>query len=241
MTTVFKPIRPKKISEEIVEQIKDLIAKGDLRPGDRVPSEREMASLLGVSRPSVREAIMVLEAMGLLESRQGGGTFVRSLTEVSISDPLLNMVESDPSLLLSLVEIRMGLETWSSYLAAKRITDPEIQELADLLQQMERDAASGGWNADVDARFHYKITSATHNTLQLHLLDTIHGLYHATIQIALMEFYQRKGYIEILLDQHRSIFNAISSRDPDGARQAMMIHLEFVLEKMNILRLEASR
>lgn len=241
MTNVFKPIRPKKISEEIVEQIKALISSGDLKPGDRVPSEREMANLLGVSRPSVREAIMVLEAMGLLESRQGGGTFVRSLTEVSISDPLSTMVGNDPTLLLSLVEIRMGLESWSAYLAAQRITDKEISELREILNEMEKDAASGGWDADIDSRFHYVITTATHNTLQLHLLDTIHGLYHATIQVALMEFYKRKGYIEILLDQHRAIFDAVSSRDANAAREAMMAHLTFVMEKMNILRNEAQK
>ena len=72
MTIVLEPIRPKKISEEIVSQIKQLISRGELKPGDRIPSERELASMLGVSRPSVREAIMVLEAMGFLESRQGG-------------------------------------------------------------------------------------------------------------------------------------------------------------------------
>ena len=87
MTIVFEPIRPKKISEEIVDQIKSLISKGDLKPGDRIPSERELAVMLGVSRPSVREAIMVLDAMGFLEARQGGGTYVRSLMDASITDP----------------------------------------------------------------------------------------------------------------------------------------------------------
>jgi GntR family transcriptional repressor for pyruvate dehydrogenase complex len=99
MANVFKPIRPKKISEEIVTQIKVLISDGQLKPGERVPSERELAALLGVSRPSVREAIMVLEAMGLVESRQGGGTFVRSLTETSLADPLSSMVGNNPRML----------------------------------------------------------------------------------------------------------------------------------------------
>jgi len=238
MTSVFKPIRPKKISEEIVEQIRGLISKGDLKPGDRVPSERDMASLLGVSRPSVREAIMVLEAMGLLESRQGGGTFVRSLTESSLSDPLTLMVENDPSLLAALVEIRMGLESWSAYLAAQRATDDEIAEMLGIIKQMEKDAASGGWDADVDSRFHYAITSATHNTLQVHLLDTIHGLFHATIQVTLTEFYRRKGYLELLLQQHKAIYDAVSTRNMEGARNAMMEHLEFVKEKLRILKEE---
>src|SRR6056297_1982532 len=129
MTIVFEPIRPKKISEEIVEQIKALISRGELKPGDRVPSERELAALLGVSRPSVREAIMVLEAMGLVESRQGGGTFVRSLTQATLADPLSSMVEKNPRMLHHLAEVRMGLETWSAYLAAQRASDEEIAEL----------------------------------------------------------------------------------------------------------------
>lgn len=238
MTNVFKPIRPKKISEEIVEQIKALISEGELKPGERVPSERELASLLGVSRPSVREAIMVLEAMGLVESRQGGGTFVRSLTENALSDPLTNLVGKNPKLLHALAEVRLGLETWSAYLAAQRATEEEIGEMEQLYAEMERQANSGGWDADVDSKFHYAITAATHNTLQLHVLDTIHGLFHTTIQVALMEFYQKEGYIDRLLSHHRDILLAIKERDPDKARATMKTHLELVMEKMQQLEQE---
>lgn len=232
MTIVFKPIRPKKISEEIVGQIKDLISKGQLKPSERIPSERDLATMLGVSRPSVREAIMVLEAMGLLESRQGGGTYVRSLTEAVLADPLTTMVEKDPRLLHALVEVRMGLESWSAFLAAGRATEEEVVTLAKLLQEMERQAGRGGWDPKVDAQFHYTITMATHNTLQLHVLDTIRGLFHATIELALTEFYRREGYLEALLAQHQAIYEAIRQRDPEQARQQMMAHLEFVQEKM---------
>ena len=240
MTNVFKPIRPKKISEEIVEQIKALIAKGELKPGERIPSERDMATLLGVSRPSVREAIMVLEAMGLVDSRQGGGTYVRSLTENSIADPLSNMVANDPKLLQALVEVRKGIESWSAFLAASRASDAEIAQLGELFAEMERQAASGGWDPTIDSRFHYVITNATHNTLQLHVLNTIHGLFEATIHVTLSEFYRRQGYLEPLLEQHRCIYQAIASRDPQLARQAMMDHLEFVEEKMRILDAETT-
>ncbi len=232
MTIVFKQIRPKKISEEIVEQIRELISKGELKPGQRIPSERDLATLLGVSRPSVREAIMVLEAMGLLESRQGGGTFVRSLTETELASPLTSMVEKNPRLLRSLAEVRMGLESWSAYLAASRATDEEIEELGRYYKEMERQAASGGWDADVDAQFHYAITTATHNTLQLHVLNTIHGLFHTTIQVALTEFYRKEHYLDRLLAQHREIYQAIANRDPETARQKMLDHLAMVEEKM---------
>lgn len=238
MTTLFRPIRPKKISEEIVEQIKNLIAQGELKPGGRIPSERELSQLLGVSRPSVREAIMVLEATGFLESRQGGGTYVRSLTENSLTDPLSNMLESkDPAMLHALVEARMGLETWSAYLAAKRARPEDVETLAELLAIMEKQAAKGGWDASVDADFHYAVTAAAQNTIQLHILDTIHSLFHTSLEVALFEFYRRQGYVDLLLSQHREIFQAIRDHNPELARQKMMEHLALVEDKMaQILR-----
>ena len=234
MTTVFQPIKPKKISEEIVQQIKQLITTGDLKPGERIPSERDLATMLSVSRPSVREAIMVLEAMGFLDARQGGGTYVRSLTEVTIADPLSNILSGkDPKVLYALTEVRMGLETWSAYLAASRATDAQLKRLRELYSIMEKQAADGGWDAEIDAKFHYVITEATQNTIQVHVLNTIHTLFKTTIMVALTEFYQREGYLEKLLSQHRNILEAIEARDPDRAQLAMRVHLELVEEKMN--------
>lgn len=233
MATVFKPIRPKKLSEEIVEQIKELISRGELNPGQRIPSERELASFLGVSRPSVREAIMVLEAMGFLESRQGGGTYVRSLADVTMADPLANMVERrDPRMLHALTEVRIGLETWSAYLAAKRAEDSEIEHLRELYQIMVEQAGKGGWDAEIDAEFHLTITAASHNTLQVHVLNTIQSLFQTTIMVALSEFYSKEGYIELLLNHHREIMEAIAARDPERARDKMMEHLTLVEEKL---------
>ena len=194
MTTLFKPIRLKKLSEEIVEQIKTLITDGELKPGEKIPSERELASLLGVSRPSVREAIMVLETMGLLESSHGGGTYVRSLADSTLA-PLAAMVEDNPQLLEELLEVRMGLECWSAYLAATRATDEEIKKIGESVEEMALQAVSGGWGSDVDFRFHYAITTATHNTMQLHVLDTIHGLFLATIEVALTKLYSQPQFI----------------------------------------------
>ncbi|MBW6510825.1 MAG: FadR family transcriptional regulator [Desulfuromonadaceae bacterium] len=238
MTIAFKPIRPKKISEEIVQQIKDLISVGQLTPGSRIPSERDLAAMMGVSRPSVREALMVLEAMGLLESRQGGGTYVRSLTETTLTDPLTNMVENNPQLLQALVEVRKGIESWSAFLAATRASVEEIEELGRLYREMERQTLSGGWDPNIDTKFHIIITAATHNTLQQHVLNSIHGLFSATIHLALSEFYKRAGYLQPLLEQHRMIYEAISLRNPEVARDRMMDHLEFVEEKMRILEEE---
>ncbi len=235
MSTVFKPIQPKKLSEEIVDQIRELIVSGSLGPGEKIPSERELATLLGVSRPSVREAIMVLEALGYLESRQGGGTFVRSMADAALADPLTSMVESrDPRALLALTEIRIGLEAWSAYLAAKRATVDDIARLRKLYAVMEKQAVDGGWDPEADIQFHLTITAATHNTLQVHILDTVQNLYKTTIMVALGEFYRKEGYIELLLEFHREILEAIEARDAERARQGMLRHLTFVEEQLEL-------
>jgi GntR family transcriptional repressor for pyruvate dehydrogenase complex len=210
-----------------------LISRGELKPGDRIPSERELALMLGVSRPSVREAIMVLDAMGFLEARQGGGTYVRTLTDKRIADPLAKLVEKkDPAMLRALAEVRMGLESWSAYLAAQRAEQSEIDEMRRLYVVMEKQAARGGWDSEVDAEFHYVITAASHNSLQMHVLDSVHSLFHTTIQVALMEFYRQEGHVEKLLTQHCEIMEAIADHDPERARQKMMTHLAMVEEKM---------
>ncbi len=227
MTKLFKPIRPKKLSEEIFDQVKNLITDGQLKPGEKIPSEREMATLLGVSRPSVREAFMKLETMGLLESRQGGGTYVRSLADGTLA-PLAALVEDNPELLEELLEVRMGMECWSAYLAATRATEAEIKAIGDSVEEMAHQAKSGGWSSEVDSRFHYAITTATHNTMQLHVLNTIHELFLATIEVALTKLYSQPRHIEVLLGQHRAIYEAIAGRDGDGARRAMGAHLEWV-------------
>ncbi len=240
MTNLFKPIRPKKISEEIVEQIKALISQGQLKPGERVPSERDLAAMLGVSRPSVREAIMVLDAMGLVESRQGGGTYVRSLTEQSIADPLGGLLANNARMRHDLSEVRIGLESWSAYLAAQNATDEDLAEMLKPLVEMRRLAPTGGWSADVDTRFHYAITNACHNTIQIHVLNTIHSLFKATIEVALFEFYRREGYAKLLLEQHEAIYRAIVERNPEVARQKMIEHLSIVKQKLSELLVKPS-
>lgn len=233
MTTVFAPIRPKKISEQIIEQITALISNGELKPGDNIPSERELATMLGVSRPSVREAITVLETMGFLESRQGGGTFVKTLTEDSITDPLSRLVEQkDPEVLRSLVEVRMGLEGWSAYLAAERATEDDIAELNRLCDIMKKSTTEGGWDTEIDSQFHYAITAASHNSLQTHVLRSIHTLFQDSIRLTLSDAYQQEGFIELLLSQHLGITKAIAGKKAALSRQRMMDHLRTVEEKM---------
>lgn len=234
MSNIFTPIRPKKLSEEIVEQIKSLVTDGQLKPGEKIPSEREMAALLGVSRPSVREGIMKLEAMGLLESRQGGGTYVRSLATDTLA-PLAALIEDNPQLLKELLEVRMGLECFSAFLAAERASEAEVREIGAIVDEMATQAMSGGWSSEVDSRFHYAIATATHNTMQVHLLSSIHDLFQATMEVTLTKFYNQQQQIQTLLGHHRAIYEAIANRDGDKARLAMREHLEWTLASLSKL------
>lgn len=236
MATGFKPIRPKKVAEEVAGQIKAQIASGELTPGERIPSERELAAVLGVSRPTVREAITALEMMGFVESRHGGGTYVCSLTNLSSLDPLVSLLEDrSPLVMKSLIEARMGLESWSAFLAAKNSTDEEIIAMRNLCLTMESQSKDGGWDTDVDARFHVLVTKSTHNALQMHMLNTIYTFFRTGIMVALSEFFKREGYIELLIKQHRAIVDGIAARDPQRARDAMMAHLQLVEDKMGQL------
>jgi len=128
----------------------------------------------------------------------------------------------------------MGLETWSAYLAARRAEDSEIDRLRELYEIMAEQASNGGWDPEIDAEFHLTITAATHNTIQVHVLNTIQTLFQTTIMVALGEFYSKEGYIELLLNHHREIMEAIADRDPERAREKMMDHLRLVEEKLAV-------
>ena len=150
-----------------------------------------------------------------------------------MADPLASMVERrDPRMLHALTEVRIGLETWSAYLAAKRAEKPELDRLRELYTIMEEQAESGGWDPEIDFQFHLTITAASHNTLQVHVLNTIQNLFQTTIMVALGEFYSKEGYIELLLNHHREILEAIEARDSERARKWMLKHLTLVEEKL---------
>jgi len=137
----FRPIRPRKIYEEIVEQIKDLMAEGDLKPGDKLLSERELAERLQVSRASVREALRALEMMGFVEIRTGEGTFVREACSDAIIQPLAMFISIERGNFFEIYEVRKIFETAAARLAAERATSDELQKIAEALRQMEENMA----------------------------------------------------------------------------------------------------
>ena len=155
---MLKPIRPKRISDQVFEQLKDHIFRGHFKPGQQLMPERELAQILGVSRPTVREAINKLVNIGLIEQRQGQGTFVTSPADSVVKNPLAAVVDGQDITLMDLLEVRLGLECNAATMAAQRATDEDIQDLEKTLVEMIEDIKKGGLGTHCDVSFHMAIS-----------------------------------------------------------------------------------
>lgn len=230
MKTVLKPIKAKRISDQVFEQLRELIYRGELRPGGQVMPERELSQALGVSRTTVRNAINKLVVLGLLEHKQGQGTFVRP-PEVREGNPLALALETEDATLEDLLEVRMGLECNAAALAARRATEDDISVLQESLKKMETAFRERGSNIDpiVDSAFHMAIAYATKNPVQIYLMKHFHDFLFLGIKENLRMLYEEPRNIEAVLDQHRNISEAIRRRDGDMALSAMRLHIRFVM------------
>ena len=229
MAALLKPIKVKRVSDQAFEQIRDLIFRGQLKPGEQLMPERELAQALGVSRPTVRETIKQLVTMGLLEHRQGQGTFVRSIDDRRGLNPLAAMIEGHNPTLEELLEVRMGLEGQAVSLAASRATPEDLQVLEKCLTHMLAENRAGRLGIDADVSFHMAIAFATKNTVQVHIMKTFYDLLHFGIKENLHYLYEDPANLEIIGQQHTEIFQAIKSHDPRAAYAAMQRHIAFVL------------
>ncbi|MGE5485107.1 MAG: FadR/GntR family transcriptional regulator [Ignavibacteriales bacterium] len=236
---MFKPVKTRKVYEEIVGQVKDLIANGTLKPGDRLISERDLADSLQVSRASVREAFSVLESMGLIESRAGEGTFVRESTLDSIAEPLAFMVVRERDSGFALLEVRKSLECESAALAAVRGTAEDLQKIEDCLGEMKNEVERGELGDVSDYNFHYSLAEATQNMVLVRVMATISDLYAQGLRSSRLRLYSLPGMPNILFEQHTRIYDAVKAHRADDARQAMRDHLEFVEVKLR--EIEARR
>ncbi len=224
----LKPIKTRKIYEEIIDQVKNLIAKGELSPGDKLVSEREMADMLNVGRSAVREAFRALEAMGIIEIRQGEGTFVKKVRTDSLVEMLALILLTEKDTTRELLELRKILEIEAAGLACLRHTEEQLQKMENALIQMEEDIKAGDLGQQADWNFHYAIAEATQNSLLVKLMDSIAGIMRKVLETARQELYKTPGTPERLLKEHRIIFEAIRQGMEQKARKAMYEHLDRV-------------
>ena len=231
MDTLYSPIKPKRISEEIVEQIKTLIFEGSLKPGESLPPERELSKSLNVSRVSLREALNTLQGMGLLEIQQGNRSCVRPITTRSIHDPLVSFAKNSPGNILKVFEIRKYLEIGSVALAAERATNREIEQLESILTEMDEDLRKNRLGAKADLDFHTLLAEATHNQAYVHLMNTIYDILQEELRIAWGGIFREKDKRNKLFQQHKNILDAVKRRDPERGREEALVHLRFVEER----------
>ncbi|MCL5780862.1 MAG: FadR family transcriptional regulator [Firmicutes bacterium] len=221
----FKPIKAKKIYEEIVDQIKGMIARGELNPGDKLIPERELAECMGVGRSAVREAYRALEAIGIIEIKPGEGTFVRKIGNKPMTDIMSLAVLTGKDTLFELLELRKIVETEVAALAAVRRTDEDLKEIKNWLEQMKQDIKNANLGDLSDLKFHYAITDAAHNSLLTRLMNSISETMKQEMKTARENLYLTPGTPSRLYEQHKVIYEAIARGDEIAARSAMLKHL----------------
>ena len=220
---MFKPIKHVKVSDEVVDQIRNLISQGKLKPGDRLLPERELIREFDVSRPSLREALNSLITMGFLEIK-GKRTFIKSVASESMQNPLSLLIKADAQKLFDLIEVRKAIEAWGAFLAAQRATEEDIKQLENIIEDMKKAYEQGRSWEKQDADFHLGMAQATHNTIQTHVMSTIYDLLRESVA----KVFKDRAKVKKLLDHHQRIFNAIKNHSPNKARERILEHLNYV-------------
>ena len=226
----FQPIKQKKISAKIADQIKALINNGDLKPGDALPPERELVKVFNVSRASLREALNTLAGMGFLEMSQKHRTIVKSLAAGRITDPLHHLLKEGIQTVFELIEVRKAIESWSAYHAARRATADDIASLEKSVESMRIKIEQGISVLEDDANFHLAISEATHNKIQTHLMFSIYDI----LKESLGKYYENIKMREVY-EQHCKVVDAIKKRDSALASRRMHEHLDYVETKVKEL------
>jgi GntR family transcriptional regulator, transcriptional repressor for pyruvate dehydrogenase complex len=225
----FQKISARKIYEEIADQIKRHIEAGTYLPGDKLPSTKEFADLLQVGRSTVREALSALKAMGLVESRQGEGSFVCRIDPKQVELPSMNAILLSREAVVELIEARKALEIANAGLAAERRSEEQLAELDRILQDMEGSVGDMEAGEAADVQLHLALARATGNTIMIRLIDSISTpMAEAIRETRRLQLYANKTVATILLEEHRAIVEAIRQGDAGAARAAMEAHLHHV-------------
>jgi len=224
----LQPIPKIDLTEEVVRRFKQLLSDGRLKPGGRLPPERELAGLFGISRPSLRHGLKALEMLGAIESRRRHGTFVSESAGNVLEEPLNLVVLLNSTTFEELYEVRRVVEVELAALAAKRAT---VAELADIQQCLEEQRVSTGTEfLTKDLEFHNFIARASHNSLFAVFLGSLRRLMSEKMKVLLLDApgADIPSNVANTVHQHEEIVRKLIARDPAGARETMLDHLENV-------------
>jgi GntR family transcriptional repressor for pyruvate dehydrogenase complex len=221
MSQDLRPVSRQRLYEQVVQRLRDYAAGTGLRTGDRLPPERELAERLGVSRVSIKQAIIVLEVQGLVETRQGGGTYLR---QDSLESEPVEVLVARRRRLPDVLDAREALETKLAELAARRRTDGDLKQIDDALTAMRAEIDAGGLGMEGDRLFHHAVTAAAHSSLLGEFMDSIADQIAETRQESLSQ----PGRPNRSYGQHHRIAEAIRAGDPGAAAAAMRRHVRTV-------------
>ena len=226
----FLKVQTEKLSHSVIRQIEQLILRGILRPGERLPSERDMADKLGVSRPSLRDAIAELCKRGLLVTRPGAGVFVADVLGSAFSSALIELFSAHEEAVFDYISFRRDMEGLAAERAARLGSETDLKVIATIFAKMEaahqkRDPTD---EAQLDAEFHMAIIEASHNVIMLHMLRSMFDLLRQGVFYNRQVMFRNRMTRDQLLDQHRAINAALQSRDPVAAKAAVTAHLDYV-------------
>lgn len=220
----FVTVERRKVTTQAIDQIRRLITSRTFAPGQKLPSERELAELLGVSRPSLREVILALSALGVLESQHGRGTFVSSLSADVLALPLALILEVNQDALRNLFEVRLMLEVGAAESAARQISDLALGDLVEIRARERHALDDIETFVDCDIAFHHAIHEASGNRLLLALMDSLSALGRQSRMIT-----ARSRAVRVsTLKEHQRIIVVLRRRDPAAAGVAMRQHLSHV-------------
>jgi GntR family transcriptional repressor for pyruvate dehydrogenase complex len=235
----FKKVSAEKLSQAVTHQIEELILRGILRPGERLPAERELSERLGVSRPSLREAIAELQDKGLLTSKAGAGIYVADVLGNAFSPALVRLFSSHDEAVFDYVSFRRDMEGLAAERAAKFGSDTDLKVIQTIFDRMDiahkrRDPSD---EARLDADFHLSIIEASHNVIMLHMMRSMYELLREGVFYNRQMMFKQRATRDGLLDQHRAINTAIQARDPAAARAAVEYHLSYVEQTLGDLQI----
>jgi len=226
----FEPVQQEKLSHGVVRQIEGLILRGILRPGERLPSERELSERMGVSRPSLREALADLQDRGLLSSKAGAGVYVADVLGSAFAPALIKLFATHDEAVFDYLSFRRDMEGLAAERAARLGSDTDLKVINTIFQKMEtaHQKRNPADEAGLDADFHLSIIEASHNIIMLHMMRSMYDLLREGVFYNRSIMFKQRMTRSHLLDQHRAINVALQARDPSGARKAVADHMDYV-------------
>ena len=219
-------VRPKKIYEIVAEHLTEMIKSGEVKPGDRLASVQQLAEDFNVGRSAIREALSALNAVGLVEIKQGEGTFVKKINHDLTSNVIPSVAFMKQEDIRQLFEIRKIVETGAASLAAVNREENDLLEMERILAEMHRAQGDGEVGEQADVDFHMAVVRSTQNDMLFKLLETVSDTMQVSMREARKLFlFSESDKMRLLYEEHLEIFHAIQSKDSQKAYESMMSHI----------------